>query len=498
MKILSILTIACCALIIRLSRWLSIVQQKEYRLDRLISFLQTAEGRAECWRIIPRGSDFSRQGFRRPKPTGRSIFVLLCFSLLLLIVVIFTWALLVSIAAQYSMIIAGFLVLLAVVGIVAVLPLMIILSIFPSTLIAHIVTQIQLRRASHLIRSHKPFIIGITGSYGKTSTKLLLAHVLSQSPSVWSTKKSHNTAFSISRAVVEGYEHESLMVIEYAAYKRGEIARIASFIKPDMAILTGLTPQHLGLFGSIDAIIDAKAELVRSLPQHAVVICNEWEPKTQKIFTEGSREEQALQYFGIRMENLAELGITAPILDFHGHLSFTYEGHSVKTKLLGMHYLQIVALVIAAARKLELSSDLIRVGLSSFIPTNNFITTRSHISGACIIDDGKTANKAGFIAAVELARSYSAKRKILITGGIVDLGKQSEEIHRELAQLCSQVFDLVIYVNDVEKTVFASVLGDSYVSVTSSVEMQKALSQVTSADLLIIEGKLPKYASDLF
>lgn len=493
MKTLVLLAFLFTSFFVRALRWLGILQQKEYRFDRIILFLSSSEGLKELLRIFPKKSDFSKTGLKRPKVTQRSFLMGLTF-ILVSIFYINT-----SVAFGKGFLIQwypyplwyNFLLFIVVLFIYLVLiPFFVMLSAVPTVLLAYVKTYKRLYQAKKVLSAKKPIIVGITGSYGKTSTKILLNHVLGKQYSVFKTPKSFNTKYSVAESVVSGYKGEQIALIEYAAYKKGEIRELAKWIQPNMAIITGLTKQHVGLFGSLEEIISAKAELVASLPKKAVVICNVYDQKTQEIYETG------------KVENKAELVAVSPDLgkaklsdvkiDSEGKLQFKWGENTVKTQLIGAQYIEVVHLVIVTALHFEMKKEQIIEALESFNPHEKFILSYKLVSGAKVIDDGDTSNPKGFSAIITLGKSYKANRKILVTPGIVDLGDDSKQIHSDLAVQSQKVFDSVVYVGESGIEEFKSVFGDELL--TSEEQLREVVSTLNETDLVIIEGRMPAWA----
>src|SRR3989344_5969571 len=126
---------------------------------------------------------------------------------------------------------------------------------------------------SMLAKVH-PVVVAVTGSYGKSTTKEFAAHILGTSFVVAKTVGSQNTDFGVARAAANLKNGTEIFVAEVGAYKRGEIKRVASFLKPKVAIVTGIEPQHLSLFGSLENILKAKYELVEHLAEDGFAIFN--------------------------------------------------------------------------------------------------------------------------------------------------------------------------------------------------------------------------------
>lgn len=459
---------------IRLVRWLAIVQQKEYRFDRLWLFLNSNEGVQELLRLIQL-KDFSRTGFKRPRITTRIIATALgvaSLSLLLAKVLseqlkiffdtpFFIWGITLSVL---------FFVLPWVVLIVALIP----------TFFVHWYAEWLLGKAAGKLKISQPLVIGITGSFGKTATKTLLAHVLTKKEAVFMPPKSHNTIISIAKSILNAYIGQKIVIIEYAAYKKGEIARLARRIQPEVAVITGLTEQHLGLFGSLEKIIEAKRELLAALPDEGTVYSANI--SANQIVTGSQLHNQKIVF--IQEDESVSASLTE-----RGNLIVQFAGKKITTHLVGLHYIDAVKTVVRIALDLGLQEQEIIHSLESFMPTTGFTKVVLLQNAATCIDDGGTSNPVGFKAVLNLAASIKAKRKILLTSGIVDLGEKSDKIHAELAKKANSVVDEVWYVGSVGREKFQEEFSEKCISDQNAI--LKKLAELVSTDLVVIEGRMP-------
>lgn len=479
-KTLTLVFILLSSFGIRYLRWLAWFQQKEYRLDRLWLFVRTKEGLAELFRLIPRRSDFSQTGLKRPKITPRALLTGILCIFLMIFVLISIWA-------------RGWWWRLSLIVLLYVfLPILFLLTNLLFELIKYFLTNYWLFRARLLIAKHRPIIIGITGSYGKTSSKLLLAHVLKQKYSVFVTPKSYNTKLSVARSVLKDYRGQQLMVVEYGAYTKGEIATLAKFIPPSIAIITGLTQQHLGLFGSMENIAKAKAELIVALSDGASVFVNGADSGTDQIFMHGQSKHHAGKSLKrVDYAIFAQNQNYRLTFDESGFLQIKMNNKLVKTQLVGQQYMSQVSLCFAVGEYFGLKSNTILQALSNFSPTANFVRRYTLANHCTIIDDGVNSNPIGFRAILKLVSSFSFERKILVTAGIVDLGKMSTNIHLELASLATKTVSEVWYVGAVGKKEFKTMLGSRLID--DQTKIIGRFKQLNADDLLIIEGLIPKW-----
>lgn len=458
--------------LVRGARWLAIVQQKEYRLDRLWLFLKTKEGKKDLWHLLPQLTDFSRRGLKRPVRTARAgLLAVMTIALMLTLYWLVGW--------QYLWLISLLLYL--------ILPALVIAALFPTAFIKVLVTWYELNTARKIIQQHQPLVIGVTGSYGKTTTKQLLAHVLQQKYSVFFTPKSFNTMYSVAKSLRQGFTNQRIVILEYAAYTPGEIKQLASWLPPNLAIITGLTEQHLGLFGSQQRIIEAKAELVKAIENKGPIFCNARDKGTLDICRAGGRNDWQA-FSGPE----SKIKLTNIKLDSQGKLQFTWLGALVETQLVGKHYLETVQAAIAVARQLDLSGRQIVAGLKSFKPSNSFIKIRKS-RGLTIIDDGHTTNPQGFTAALELLDHFKKQNTptLLITSGIIDLGKQSASIHSKLAKQAKKVANQVWYLGIDGSDQFKQVYTDQMKDDINVIEQQ--LSLLLNGTVILIEGRIPSW-----
>ena len=443
--------------------WLAIWQQKEYRLDRFIAFLKDNPQSLTASLIV---IAFSKSTLNRPALTPKALLTALStFVLSLFLLLLSPLPLYLSLPILYLL-----------------LPLVIIFSGLPLFIITQLAAIHYQNQAKNLIKRHQPLIIGITGSYGKTTTKILLSQLLSQQTSVWHSPKSYNTPLSLPRAIATGYTGQKIVVLEFAAYKQGEIARLTKLFPPRLAILTGIAPQHLAIFGNTQNIIKAKSELPASLPNSASFIFNDRNQLASEL---------AQTFPNLKLIKASSSDLSKPSLDDQGHLSFTLAGQRINTKLLGTHYFTNLHAAITAAQTFGLGDKQIKAALESFKPGSEFIGLSTTHSGHQLLNDGKTSNPDGFEAAVDLAAHLKATQKIIITPGIIDLGTSSQQIHFDLAKKASAIFDRFIHTGPTQTQIIRHLLGIKYHQVTSVDQLKAAITNIKPHSLILIEGRIP-------
>lgn len=471
---------------LRALRWLALVQQKEYRWDRLKIYLATVQGKSDLWKIWFGLSDFRLPNIKRPVRTPR-IGVVAGTYLVQLLTLIFSLLWLGSSFGTpwwWSLSLVMLLYLL--------IPWMIMVAIIPSWAVSWWVTNQTLKQAQALVNQTKPLIIGITGSYGKSSTKHLVYQVLAAQTDVFVTPKSHNTRYSVAKAIVDGYQGQKMAVIEYAAYTYGEIKELAKWFQPDMAIITGLAPQHLALFGSVEAIVEAKSELVKAVPaanKAQRVYANAEDPGTLRICAAGG-VSNPIQFSGPdSVVALQHVGLTED-----GFLTFVWRGHTVTTHLVGLQYQSAVQAAIAMGQVFNVPEKKIVSALEAFQPNDNFVQLKKTSAGLRVIDDGGTSNSQGFKAALALARQIALDNQVVVvSAGIVDLGAESASVHADLAAETQQLADAVVYLGQPGLDQFAAAWGSKLI--TTRQAWQELISRLAPKSVIVLEGRLPAWVS---
>ena len=461
---------------VRWVRWVAIVQQKEYRIDRFFAFLHSSEGRQEVIKLLPKVSELTRTGLKRPQPTLRVIFVAALSILFMVVAYIFS----LQLELSYWLVSLTFLYFFT--------PVFILFSCLPSSILSWLLTQRVLMRAQRKLNATSPQIIGVGGSYGKSSTKHLLHHFLSQAFTVFVTPKSFNTKLSVASSICEGYTNQQIALLEYGAYTRGEIEYLAKWFKPQLAVETGFTPQHLSLFGTRKNSILAESELLAALPSHGTAFCNGADPGAIEICGVGLQKSRAkvVMYAGddsvVQLENVT--------LNAFGQVSALWKGQRLETQLIGRQYMINVQAAIAVCEHLKLSDQQIISAAHSFRPNASFIQGKVLQTGAYLVDDGGTSNPKGFSAALDIIEELPYKQKILVTAGMIDLGYESDQVHLELAQRAKQMGVQVIHLGIDGKEQFKHVFGERLMtSIREAKELVRSTSQTT---VILLEGKVPK------
>lgn len=275
--------------------------------------------------------------------------------------------------------------------------------------------QKKLAAAKGLIR------IGVTGSYGKTDTKLILRTILSEKYRVLATPPSFSTAMGVSRVVNEQLNPEhQVFIAEMGAQQKGEIRDIARLVRPQYGALTCIGPAHLDSFGSLEAIAQTKYELIQALPEDGAAFFGSDGGFGDRLYALCKKEKYR-----------AGVGSEPPCFMEAGHVETGVRGtrfelvcadgeHAwMQTPLLGSFSVRNIALAAAVARKLGLSMEEIARGVEKLKPLRHRLQL---VPGELnVIDDSLNALPEGAEEALRVLAEFPGRR-ILVTAGLAGLG----------------------------------------------------------------------------
>ena len=284
-------------------------------------------------------------------------------------------------------------------------------------------------------------IVAITGSFGKTSTKDILYTLLWKKFYVVKTPKSFNTPLGIAQTILEDVKlNTQIFICEVGAYKRGEISKIAKLIKPDIGIITAVAAQHLQKFGSLENIAKAKLELIENLKKDGIAILN-------GKYLDSHPSNVLTNFYGREKDPYYATNIQSEI----SGTSFTIHTPQGKTEinipLIGEHHVQNFLAAAAAAMQLGLTLLEIKERASLLLPTPHRLEIKKQ-GNITIIDNTYNTNPKSARTSLKLLQQLIASQKIIITPGLIELGKQSSKENQSFAQDAAKIVDDFIIVGE--------------------------------------------------
>ncbi len=363
-----------------------------------------------------------------------------------------------------------------------------------------------LRSARKKMRKLRPKVIGITGSYGKTSTKYILNSMLSQKFNVLMTPDSYNTPMGICK-VIRGQlepEHE-IFIVEMGAYKRGDIRELCRLVYPEIGILTAVGAQHLERFKNLENIARTKYELIESLPHDGIAVFNDDNEICSALANKTTIE--VARYAADRLDE--KVGLTArKIENTRRGLTFIIEKPSgetckVETKLLGINNVHNILAATTVALKCGLTLDDVSHATKFIEPIPHRLQLISGAGGVTVIDDGFNANPVGARVALEVLEGFNDGRKILVTPGMVELGNIEFDENRGLGAEAAKVCDFVILVGPLQtKPIYeglktAGFPKEKILLVESLTQASESLNNILKfGDVVLFENDLPDSYSE--
>lgn len=315
-------------------------------------------------------------------------------------------------------------------------------------------------RVIKLIATHKPLVVGITGSVGKTTTKLAIAKVLEAKYRVLAHEGNYNTELGLPLSIfglevptslanpiswlrifskidrrIAGYPYDAL-VLELAADKPGEIGQFMKYLQPDIGIITAIAPTHLEGFGSIEGVMAEKWKLAVGSKK---VLLNAEDKRLM-----GAKDElDDAQTYGL---NEGDYYFKTLILDektgFKGLLKLKKTEVKVETKLVAKHSLYGVVAAAAVGEIAGVPTEQIKVQIEQITPVAGRMNPLQGKNGSLILDDTYNSSPQAAIAALDTLYQFKG-RKIAVLGNMNELGSFAEEGHRQVGKHCDRL-DLLV------------------------------------------------------
>ncbi|MCH5346508.1 MAG: UDP-N-acetylmuramoyl-tripeptide--D-alanyl-D-alanine ligase [Muribaculaceae bacterium] len=342
-------------------------------------------------------------------------------------------------------------------------------------------------------------IIGITGSYGKTSTKHYLHRILSEHFDTCMTPGSFNTTLGVIRTIREHLKpYNEVFIVEMGAKQRGDIKEIADLVHPTIGIVTAVGEQHLESFKTVENVANTKFELVDALPADGVaVINNDFEPIA-------SRDVSAGKVIRYGISNPAGVSYTATSITYSADgTRFTISGPNgqsfeLHTRLVGECNVSNLVAATIVALELGVPVEKIKYAVQNIEQVEHRLQVKRTPGGVTILDDAFNSNPTGSAMALDVLASMKGGRRIIITPGMIELGDRQEELNRAFGEKIATSADVAIIVGQynrdaiVEGINAAGMDADAIKVVDSFNEAQTFLqSFIKPGDTVLYENDLP-------
>jgi len=301
-------------------------------------------------------------------------------------------------------------------------------------------------------------LVAVTGSAGKTTTKEILAHILSTRFRVLKSSGNLNNHIGLPLQLLKLEAEHDLAVVEMGMNHAGEIRALGELAHHDMAVVTAVAPVHLEFFESLKDIARAKYEIIETLHPGGVAVLN---ADDDYVCQFGRDFKGKVVRFGIKRS----ADVSAQKIKLNGAEGSTFElvvgsvGEPVTFPLVGEHNIYNALAAAAAAMERGISPSQAAAALSSVVPPDKRGQVLN-LHGATIINDSYNSNPRALQAMIDTLASMKAERRILVVGEMLELGPTAEALHRECGKHAAEKkIDMVIGVRGMARAVAEAACG---------------------------------------
>jgi UDP-N-acetylmuramoyl-tripeptide--D-alanyl-D-alanine ligase len=330
-------------------------------------------------------------------------------------------------------------------------------------------------------------IVGITASYGKTSIKNYIEHLLKAKYKTYATPRSVNTLGGVMKDVNDDLpEDTEVYVVEMGARGEGDISEITTFVNPHYVVVGKIGPAHIEYFRTMENIRNTKMEILQTGRLKTA-----WIHESAMV-----KPESNIHTFGENSNLDMRSNIPAPefvIEEVEATLdatSFTLSGVRYSASILGAFNAMNLAAAVLVAKELGLDDDMIQKGLSTLKSVDHRLQ-RIDAGGKVILDDSFNGNIDGTMASFDLASTHKG-RKVVITPGLVEV---DDALNIQVAKKANEIFDVVVVTGDLNYTIFKeNVDPDKLVKLSSKAGMEEMLvEQTMPGDLILFANDAPSF-----
>jgi len=308
-------------------------------------------------------------------------------------------------------------------------------------------TSIQnkfIKQAKHKL-SRQIIVVGITGSYGKTTAKNILSDLLSVHFKVCASPSNYNTPMGICKTINQTLkDDDQVLILEMGARYKNDIKQLIEIAKLDYCMITSVGDCHLETFGSIDTVVETKCDIVLGLKENGIAIAcgdddrvvNRLKSNPNVIFVNGDDD----------LFRPIDIGVSKQGTTWIQSIDGTQV--QLSTVLLGQHIPNMVSMCIALAIKMGLTTQQIIEGVKHIRQVEHRLQLlQSTVElDTVVIDDSYNANENGIKSAVDVLSKFDGYKKVIITPGIVELGKNESRINQRIGNIIAPICDFAILV----------------------------------------------------
>lgn len=344
-------------------------------------------------------------------------------------------------------------------------------------------------------------IIGITGSFGKTSTKNYLYRILSERYNVLMTPGNFNTTLGVVRTIREQLKpYHQIFIVEMGAKQSGDIREICELVHPTIGIITAVGEMHLETFHSVDNIFRTKFELIEALPKDGLGVVN---LDSEHLSARYNHYHCQMATYGVKSEqadySAQNIHYSASQTTFDVHFKGEKrEGYA--TRLAGRGNILNLLAAIAVADRMNIAESLQKRAIRQIEQIEHRLSVKRAAGGVTILDDAYNSNPAGAKMALEVLSRFErgeTSRRIVVTPGFVELGERQAELNRELGRQIASSCDIAIIVNRTNRAALLAGLGDETFPTEKTLVVDSLNEALTRLSTILQTGDVVLYENDL-
>ena len=331
-------------------------------------------------------------------------------------------------------------------------------------------------------------VVAVTGSVGKTSTKDLIASVVSQKYNTLKTKGNYNNEIGLPLTIL-GLTNEEAMVVEMGMNHLGEIRKLTNIAKPTVAVITNIGTAHIGNLGSRENILKAKLEILEGLQGNTVVINND-NDLLYKWASENKDKYNIITY-GIKNKSKYMATEIMPYADKSEFKVVCEKDESINNKIVtvpvgGEHFILNSLCAIAVGEYLNVPTEKIINGIANLELTKKRMEVLTSKSGATVINDTYNANYDSMKAAITYLKEIKDKRKIAVLGDMLELGDYSKELHEKVGEEVDESIDILITIGKEAKYIAEKAKAKQIIECKDNEEAVRKLKELETKDDAIL------------
>lgn len=313
----------------------------------------------------------------------------------------------------------------------------------------NIIKKAEKKIESLISAQNKLLVIGITGSFGKTSTKEFLAEILSVKFKVLKTKEHQNSEIGIAKCILNDLtDAHDIFIVEIGAYNKGKVKEVCSMARPKIGVVTGVNEQHLSLFGSMENLLSAEGgfELAELLPKDGLLVLN---GDNKYCIDLAKRVNNAPEKIYATNKNIVdpeiwteETEVAENFVSFVAMNKNRELGH-FKVNVLGKQNIQNLLAAILIARELGMSFQQIIEASKNIKQEQAGMTLKRNRHDINIIDSSYSSNSDGALADLDYLNIF-LKKRVIVMPCLIELGEKSSKVHKKIGMKIGAVCDMAI------------------------------------------------------